>query len=131
MCVYTGINVDVARWYSSRRGLRLVPWASIAERAPTRAFAGSSKFFREILLWNLFKELRLTIANIDLADGDLVEPWLNEPPDGAKPPWGIYDVEFAHAFGIVFLAYLGGLVDIILDCHKVGESDVVEIEDGA
>lgn len=54
------------------------------------------------MLGNLFGQFRLeTLAeDRDLGDGDLVEPGLDERPDGGKEVGRVDDVKLAHHLGV-------------------------------
>jgi hypothetical protein len=101
----------------------LVPRTSIAQAAPSRAFTGSTQLGGQVLFGDLFDEFRLEALaeDRDLGDGDLVEPRLDERPDGGEEVGGLEsssssvsslsraliriethvdDVELAHDLGV-------------------------------
>ncbi len=83
-----------------------IPRASITQRTATIAtFAESAKFLGQVLARNLCKKFVLVVApdNINLVDGDLVQPGLDQPPNGVECPGRVDDVEFAHGLGITVL----------------------------
>jgi hypothetical protein len=69
--------------------------------------------------------------DIDLGHGDLIQPRPDNGPHRREGPRGIDDVEFAHTLWVTILADGGGFKDVIFDVVKVGEGDVVEVEDRA
>lgn len=69
----------------------LVPRTSIAQAAPSRAFTGSTQLGGQVLFGDLLDEFRLEAFAEDrnLGDGDLVEPRLDERPDGGEEVGGL------------------------------------------
>ena len=66
--------------------LVLVPGTGVAQAAPAGAFARPTQLGGQVLFGNLFGQLRLETLAEDgnLGDGDLVEPGLDERPNGGE-----------------------------------------------
>lgn len=90
--------------------LGVVPWAGVRVLTAARALAGAAKGLGEVLGGNLLEEFRLvaTTEDVDLLDGDGVEPALDDAPDGGEAPGGVDDVQLAEALRVVVLGDDGG-----------------------
>ena len=111
----------------------LLPRAGIAERAATRAVAGTTEVFGEVLHGDLSEKLVLIggADDVDLGDGNFVEPTLDDVPDGREGPRCVDDVELAHRLRVAVLADRRRLENVILDAVEVGERHAREVEDRA
>lgn len=114
-------------------GLGGIPRARIAQRAPAGAVAPPSKLFRQVLQGDLLLDgLQIVRAqDIDLGNGRLVEPALDDTPDGLKRPGSVDDVELAHRLRVAVLTDARGGGDVVLDAVEVAQGDVLEVEDRA
>lgn len=99
---------------SSPLGIR--PWTLIAKHTPalTSTLAGSTKSLWKILCWNLCEKLLLvtTTQDVDLLNGDRIQPTFHDAPDGGKSPWCIDHVEFSESLWIVVLRHVGSQFDV-------------------
>jgi hypothetical protein len=115
------------------RFLFFLPGTLIAQATPARALARPAKVLGEVLCGDLREELFLVRAayDLDLADRDLVEPGLDDGPDGAERPGRVDDVELAHDLRVAVLADLGRLEDVVLDAVKIGQGHALQVQDRA
>src|SRR6266542_4055401 len=107
----------------------LLPRPSITHRASLGTLAGSTKLLWQILDWNLLDELVPICAtqNVNLLDSHLIQPRLNDRPDGAESPWRIDDIKLAHRLGVPILANRRSLHNVILDTIEVGKRDATQV----
>ena len=113
--------------------LGLLPRALVRELAATLALAGTAELNGEVLGGDLGEQLRLVSAaeNVDLVDGDGVEETLDDAESAAEAPGGIDNVELAQTLGVVVLRDLGGLTDIAVDGGDAGDTNTLQIHNGA
>ena len=113
--------------------LLLMPGTCIAQRAATLAIALAAKLLGQVLRRNLREELLLVRGanDVDLLDRDLVEPWLDDSPHGCERPRRVDDVELAHGLWVSVLADARCLHHVVLHPVEGGDTDTLEIEDGA
>lgn len=113
--------------------LLLAPRTHVAHVAATGALAGTAKLLGEVLSGHLPEELLAVTAaeDVDLGNGDGVEPSLDDVPDGAEAPGRVDEVELAEALGVVVLREGGGLLDVAEDLGGLGEADALQVHDGA
>ena len=81
----------------------------------------------------MLQQLRLVPASqdLDLANGDLIQPGLDQSPNGREQIGSVDDVEFTHALWVPILANGRSLANIVLDADEVAERDVFEVKNGA
>lgn len=113
--------------------LLLAPGAHIAHVAAAGALAGAAELLGEVLGRDLGEQLLGVAAaeDVDLGDGDGVEPGLDDVPDGAEAPGRVDEVELAETLGVVVLRERRGLLDVAEDRGRLGQTDALEIHDGA
>jgi hypothetical protein len=70
----------------------LVPWSGVTHRASSRAVAAAAQVGGEVRRVNVLRELGLVTRseNVDLSDGGLVQPWLDERPHRREEVWGLW-----------------------------------------
>lgn len=112
---------------------RVVPWAGIRVLATTFAFANTTKLDRDTLRVDVLHEFALVTAakNVNLLDGDGIEPALDDAPDGREAPGGIDEEKLAQALGVVVLGDDGSLTNVGVDGWDLGQSYALEVHDGA
>ena len=108
-----------------------IPRASIIQRTSTRTSASPTQLYWEIFLVDLLQQFARVLGDVNLGHRDLVQPGLDDLPNPIESPRRIYDIEFAHAFGVAILTDGCCLHHVVLDLVEVGQRDVVEIEDRA
>ena len=115
------------------RFLLVPPRTHIAQTAPTGTLTRPTKVLGQVLRGDLCEELVLVRApdDLDLADGDLVEPELDDAPHGGECPRRVYDVEFAHDLWVAVLADGGRPGDVVLHAVKVGKRHALQVQDRA
>lgn len=122
-----------------RRCLRLAPFllgfprSIVTQATPTDALARPSKLLGQVLGGDLREELVPVRApdDVDLANGDLVEPDLDDGPHGAERPRRVDDVELAHDLRVAVLPDRRRRHDVLPDAVKVGERDALQVQDRA
>ena len=112
---------------------RHIPRARVAQRTSTCATARATKIRGQVLSWDLCEEFFLAIAgwDIDFRDCDGVEPWLDDAPHRRERPRRVDDVELAHGLWVSVLTDARCLHHIVLHSVEGGDTDTLEIEDGA
>ena len=110
-----------------------IPRPGIARRASTTLALRSVEISRQVLRRYLHQQLRLVPASqdLDLANGNLIQPRLDQSPNGREQIGSINDVKFAHALWVLILANEGCPAKIVLDIVEVAERDVFEVKDSA
>lgn len=113
--------------------LLLAPGAHIAHVAAAGALAATAELLGEVLGRHLREELLGVAAaeDVDLGDGDGVEPGLDDVPDGAEAPGRVDEVELAETLGVVVLREGRRLLDVAEDLGGLGETDALEVHNGA
>jgi hypothetical protein len=100
----------------------LVPRTSIAQAAPARAFTRSTQLGGQVLFGDLFDEFRLEALaeDRDLGDGDLVEPRLDERPDGGEEVGGLESSSSSVSRSSRMLVRIETHVDDVELAHDLG-----------
>lgn len=68
---------------------------------------------------------------MDLRNGDLIEPSLDQTPHRREAPRGVDDIELAHALRIEVLADRRRFADVVANLDKLTETDPFEVKDRA
>jgi hypothetical protein len=112
---------------------RVLPRPSIAHLAAARALTLATKLLGQVLGRDLAQQLLLVSGSedVDLLDGDGIEPALDHAPDTAETPGGVDDVEPAQTLGVVVLAEVAGGADVAVDLAGLADADALEVHDGA
>lgn len=94
-----------------------VPGAGVGEGAAADALAGAAEVLGQVLGGDVLGELLLVVfaEDVDLLLGSLVEPGLDERPDGGEEVRSVDDEHVAHGLGVVVLANGGRGRHIVLD----------------
>lgn len=81
------------------------------------AGALATKKIGNIFLVNILQQLLEGFATnyLNLFSGFLVEPVLDDAPDGCESPWGVDDAELAKLLWIIILGYFGCFLDEIVN----------------
>jgi hypothetical protein len=113
--------------------LLITPWASVAQSAAAGAVARSAKLLRQVLSWDLSKELLLVSAaeDVDLGAGDGVEELLDHAEDTREAPGGVDDVHLTETLGVVVLADGRDSLQVAVDGGGLGNADALEVHDCA
>ncbi|GAO46466.1 hypothetical protein G7K_0697-t1 [Saitoella complicata NRRL Y-17804] len=123
--------------------LRVIPRSSIAHRTITttvRTIALSTKLLRQVLRRDLGKELRLVrrTEDVDFSDGSGVEELCDHFPGAGETPGGVdkdyvmvIHTHLAETLGVVVTGDLGSLLDVSVHGGDGGDSDALQVEDGA
>ena len=110
-----------------------MPRSGIAVRTATLALALATEILGEVLSRNLLEELALVAGSedVDLGNGDGVEPALDDAPNGRETPRGVDHIQLAEALGVVVLGDNGGLLDIGVNLGNLADRDTLEVHDSA
>lgn len=110
-----------------------VPRPCVGKRASTLTVALASKAGGQVFGRDLLEELVLVLVteNLDLVDGDGVEPALDDGPDSGEDVGRVDDVELAHRLRVVVLTDVGGLLNVSGDLPELRDTDVLKVHDGA
>lgn len=110
-----------------------MPWASIAVLAATLAGAGAAKLLGDVLGGDVLQQLALVAAaeDVDLLDGDGVQPALDNAPHGREAPGSVDEEQLAQTLGVVVLGDDRGLADVRVHLGNLGQGDALEVHDGA
>lgn len=113
--------------------LRVVPRTSIAVLTASFAHTLATELLGEVLSGDLLEELTLVsrTENVDLGDGDGIEPALDNTPNGGETPRGVDHVQLAETLGVVVLGDDRGLSDVRVNLGNLGDGNALEIHDGA
>ena len=69
--------------------------------------------------------------DVNLGDGDFIQPPLDKVPNSRKTPRSINDVKFAHGFRVTILSDCGCFGDIVSYFVELPQADTLQVEDGA
>ena len=113
--------------------LGVLPRAGVRQFAAAGALARPAELLREVLLGNLRQKFLLVpgAEDVDLGDSDRVEELLDHAEDGAEAPGCVDQVQLAHALGVVVLRDGRGFLDVAVNGANVGQTDALEVHDGA
>jgi hypothetical protein len=113
--------------------LLIAPWTRIAQRATTGAVARSAKLLRQVLSWDLSKELLLVSAakNMDFGAGNGVKELLDHAEDTREAPGGVDDVHLTESLRVVVLTDGRDSLQIAVDGGGLGNTDALEVHDCA
>jgi hypothetical protein len=113
--------------------LRVLPWASVAQRTATRAVTGTTEFLRQVLGGNLCEQLCLVsrAQDVNLGAGDRVEELLDHAEDTRETPRRVDDVHLTETLGVVVLRDGRNSLQVAVDRCRLGNTDALQIEDGA
>lgn len=131
--VLKGLVIGVLSPLRGLGPLGVLPGTSIRVLAATLALADTAKLLRQVLGVDLLQQLALVVAakDVDLLDGDGVEPALDYTPDGGESPGSVDHVQLTQTLRVVVLGYGGGLTDVGVDGGDLGDGDTLEIHNGA
>lgn len=112
---------------------RILPWTSIAQFTTTLTFTSTTKLLWQMLLGHLRKQFGLIVRSqhLDLVDRNRVQESLDSVEDAAESPGCVDQVQLTQTFGVVVLRNGGGLTDVSIDRRDAGDSDALEVHDGA
>ena len=112
---------------------RILPWTGIAQFTTTLTFTSATKFLGKILLGHLRKQFGLIVRSqhLDLIDRNRVQESLDSTEDAAESPGCVDQVQLTQTFGVVVLRNGGGLTDVSINRRDAGDSDALEVHDGA
>lgn len=110
-----------------------MPRASIAVLAAALAGAGAAKLLGDVLGGDVLQQLALVAAaeDVDLLDGDGVQPALDNAPHGREAPGSVDEEQLAQTLGVVVLGDDRGLADVRVHLGNLGQGDALEVHDGA
>lgn len=131
--VLKGLVIGVLSPLGGLGPLGILPGTGIRVLAATLALADTTKLRGQVLGVDLLQQLALvaTAKDVNLLDGDGVEPALDDTPDGGESPGGVDHVQLTQTFRVVVLGDGGGLTDVGVDGGDLGDGDTLEIHDGA
>jgi hypothetical protein len=113
--------------------LGLVPRTGIAVLTAGLALTLAAELLREVLSRNLLEKLTLVAGaeDVNLGDGDRVEPALDDAPNGGEAPRSVDHVQLAQTLGVVVLGDDRGLLDVGVDLGDLADGNTLEIHDSA
>lgn len=85
------LRYTIARYPNVRLLPSRVPWSGIAQTAATSARALASEIGGQVFGRDLLEQFGLVVfpQDGDFGDGDLVEPGLDQGPDGGEEVWSL------------------------------------------
>lgn len=110
-----------------------MPRTSVAVLTATLTLALTAEGLGKVLGRDLLKKLTLISGseNVDLGNGDGVQPALNDAPDSGETPRGVDHIQLAKALGVVVLRDDGSLLDVGVDLGNLADGDTLEVHDSA
>ena len=113
--------------------LRVLPWASIAQRAASRAVARATESLGQVLGRDLCEQLCLVSGaqDVDLGAGNGVEELLDNAEDTGEAPGRVDDVHLSETLGVVVLGDGGDSLQVAIDGCCLGDTDALQVQDGA
>lgn len=111
----------------------VLPGTGVRVLTATLALADTTKLLRQVLRVDLLQQFALvaTAKDVDLLNGDGVEPALDDTPNGGESPRGVDHVQLTQTLRVVVLGDGGGLTDVGVDGGDLGDGDTLEVHDGA
>lgn len=110
-----------------------MPGTIVAQSAGAGALAGTAQSLGQVLGRHLSEQLLLVARaqNVNLLDGDGVEPALDGVPYTAEAPGGVDQVHLTQTLGVVVLRHGRCLLDVRVHLGNLGDTDALEVHDGA
>ena len=113
--------------------LGLLPRAHVAELAASSARAATAELNGEVLGGNLSQQVLLVAGaeHVDLVHGHGVQEALDHVEHAAETPGGVDQVKLAQTLGVVVLGDGRRLLDVSVHGGDAGDTDALEVHDGA